>query len=52
MKWYEKGEKIYSMSEAGYMTEEVKRRFIYTAENLYANMDQSVKRASWTWMPD
>lgn len=46
MKWYEKGEKIYSMAEeAGYMTEEVKQRFIYTAEHIYANMDTSVKES-------
>jgi len=46
MKWYEKGEKIYTMSqEAGYMTEEVKQRFIYTAENIYAGMDKDVKES-------
>jgi len=46
MKWYEKGQKIYSMAEeAGYMTEEVKQRFIYTAEQIYANMDTSVKES-------
>ncbi|EGG34798.1 MULTISPECIES: nitroreductase family protein [Paenibacillus] len=46
LKWYEKGEKIYSMSEeAGYMTEEVKQRFIHTAENMYANLDPSIKES-------
>ncbi|KKO52472.1 nitroreductase family protein [Paenibacillus sp. DMB20] len=45
-KWYEKGEKIYNLSqEAGYMTEEVKQRFIHTAENIYANMNDSVKES-------
>ena len=35
MKWYEKGEKIYSMSEeAGYMTEEVKRLYLYGRKSL------------------
>lgn len=46
MKWYEKGNKIYSLSqEAGYMTEEIKQRFVYTAENLYANMDEDRKQS-------
>ncbi|PTM56412.1 nitroreductase family protein [Desmospora activa] len=44
MKWYEKGEKIYTLSQkAGYMTEELKQRFIQTAEQLYANMDEDRK---------
>ncbi|GAB6931037.1 nitroreductase family protein [Paenibacillus sp. JCM 10914] len=46
MKWYEKGRQIYTMSEeAGYMTEEIKQYFINSAENIYANMDQSVKES-------
>lgn len=46
MKWYEKGEKIYNLAqEAGHMTEEVKQRFIHTAENIYANMSASVKES-------
>lgn len=45
-KWYEKGEKIYNLSqEAGYMTEEVKQRFIHTAQNIYSNMSDSVKES-------
>lgn len=44
MRWYEQGEKIYTMSyEAGYMTEEIKQRFIHVAENVYANMSDEIK---------
>ncbi|MCM3782240.1 nitroreductase family protein [Neobacillus mesonae] len=46
LKWYEKGRKIYTMSEeAGFMTEEVKHYFINSAENFYANLDPSIKES-------
>lgn len=46
LKWYERGEQIYSASvDAGYMTEEVKQQFVGTAENVYRNMDEARKKS-------
>ncbi|MGG1879848.1 nitroreductase family protein [Paenibacillus cisolokensis] len=46
LRWYEQGEKIYNMSfEAGFMTEEIKERFIQVASNGYANMSDEVKNS-------
>ncbi|NMO95975.1 nitroreductase family protein [Paenibacillus lemnae] len=46
MRWYEKGEKIYSLSvEAGYMTEDVKERFVNNSVNMYANLGDDVKQS-------
>ncbi|MUG67680.1 nitroreductase family protein [Paenibacillus campinasensis] len=46
LRWYEQGEKIYNMSfESGFMTEEIKERFIQVASNGYANMSDEVKNS-------
>ncbi|MBO2943674.1 nitroreductase family protein [Paenibacillus sp. F411] len=44
MKWYEQGEKIYTMAqEAGLMTAEVKERFVNNALNLYSGLSEEMK---------
>jgi len=46
LEWYEHAEEIYSESvKAGFMTEEVKQRFIATAENVYRHMDDDRKKS-------
>lgn len=46
MKWYEKGEQIYTQAqEAGIMPEEVKQQFIQTANTMYRNLDDARKKS-------
>ncbi|MFC7679807.1 nitroreductase family protein [Paenibacillus sp. GCM10028914] len=46
MKWYEKGEAIYTQAhEAGIMPEEIKQQFITTANTMYRNLDDAKKKS-------